>query len=122
MWEVTKSFRFEAAHTLDRAIDATSSRRVHGHSYRAVVTIRGKPDAATGMVIDLGWLEAHLAKLRGSLDHHLLDDVPGLGPATLENLCAFIWRALEADVPGLARVGVYRDSLDESCVYEGPHP
>ena len=118
MWEVTKSFRFEAAHTLARRVDAEGSRRIHGHSYRAVVTLRGTPDPATGMVVDLGALEQRLAAVRATLDHHMLDEVPELGPATLEHLCAFIWRAL-VDLPGLARVTVHRDSLDESCSYAG---
>jgi 6-pyruvoyltetrahydropterin/6-carboxytetrahydropterin synthase len=42
MFELSKQFRFEAAHTLERRIDTESSRRVHGHSYRAKVTVRGR--------------------------------------------------------------------------------
>jgi 6-pyruvoyltetrahydropterin/6-carboxytetrahydropterin synthase len=120
MWELTKSFRFEAAHTLARGIEAEASARVHGHSYRAVIAVRGAPDAASGMMIDLGALEQRLAQTRALLDHRLLDEVPGLGPATLENLSAWIWRQLAAAAPGLARVSVHRDSLDEACSYFGP--
>jgi 6-pyruvoyltetrahydropterin/6-carboxytetrahydropterin synthase len=42
MFELSKQFRFDAAHTLERSIDTESSRRIHGHSYRAEVTVRGK--------------------------------------------------------------------------------
>ena len=41
MYELSKQFRFEAAHTLHRVIDAEPSRRIHGHSYRAEVFLRG---------------------------------------------------------------------------------
>ena len=77
MFELSKQFRFEAAHTLERAIDAEGSRRIHGHSYRAEVVIRGKADPNTGMVVDLGLFERALEVARLGLDHHFLDDVPG---------------------------------------------
>lgn len=120
MWELTKTVRFEAAHTLDRAIEPEASRRVHGHSYRAVIAIRGTALPPTGMLADLGTIEASLAVVRAELDHRMLDDVPGLGPATLEHLSAWIWRLLAPALPGLASVTIHRDSLDEACRYVGP--
>lgn len=119
MWELTKSFRFDAAHTLERDIDTASSRRVHGHSYRAEVTLRGEPDPKTGMVIDFGLLEKTLATAREGLDHRMLDDVPDLGPATMENLAAWIWRRLAPVTKGLVKVTVFRDSQEESVTYRG---
>lgn len=120
MFELSKQFRFESAHTLERSIDAEPSRRIHGHSYRAEVTVRGDADAKTGMVIDLGLFERALADAREGLDHRLLDAVSDLGPATLENLSAWIWRKISPLAPGLARVTVYRDSNGEACSYLGP--
>ena len=120
MFELAKQFRFDAAHTLDRAVDAEPSRRVHGHSYRAEVALRGEPDPASGMLVDLGMLERALATAREALDHRLLDEVPALGPATLENLAAWIWRAVAPACPGLARVSVFRDSAGDACSYFGP--
>ena len=67
--------RFDASHTLDRSIGAEASKRIHGHSYRAEVTVRGEADAKTGMVVDFGLLEHTLADARDGLDHRLLDDV-----------------------------------------------
>jgi 6-pyruvoyltetrahydropterin/6-carboxytetrahydropterin synthase len=120
MFELSKQFRFDAAHTLPgREVDADGSRRVHGHSYRAEVFVRGARDPHSGMVIDLGLLERQLARARDALDHRLLDEVPGLGAPTMENLCIFIWRKLAPEVAGLARVAVYRDSGGDACVYFG---
>ncbi len=119
MFEITKEFRFDAAHTLQRQIEAEGSRRVHGHSYRAQVTLRGSADPATGMVMDLGQLAERLDIVRRRLDHRLLDEVPGLGPATMENLCSFIWRGLEAELPALHSVAVLRDSTAERVSYFG---
>ena len=123
MFELSKQFRFEAAHTLDRAIDAAGSRRIHGHSYRAEVVIRGEADPKTGMVLDLGLFERALADAQHGLDHQFLDDVPGLGPATMENLAVWIWRRVSGKASGtgglLARVTVYRDSTGDTCSYFG---
>lgn len=119
-FELSKQFRFEAAHTLRRAVDAEPSRRIHGHSYRAEVVLAGEADPATGMVIDLGLVERALADAREALDHRFLDEVADLGPATLENLSAWIWRRLAPGCPGLARVTVHRDSSGDACTYRGP--
>ena len=120
MFEISKQFRFEAAHTLDRAIETDASRRIHGHSYRAEVTLRGEPDAKTGMIMDLGLLARALEEARDGLDHRLLDDVQGLGPATMENLARWIWARVAPSCRGLAVVAVYRDSEGDTCRYFGP--
>ena len=119
MFELSKQFRFESAHTLDRAIDGEASRRIHGHSYRAEVVVRGNVDPKTGMVLDLGLLERALENARLGLDHHFLDEVPGLGPATMENISVWIWRKVLGRCGRLARVTVYRDSTGEACSYFG---
>ena len=120
IFELSKQFLFDAAHTLDRAICTESSRRIHGHSYRAVVTLRGPADPVTGMVMDLGVLEAALHNARDGLDHRFLDEVEGLGPATMENLSVWIWRQLRPALPLLVSVAVHRDSGGECCMFRGP--
>ncbi len=114
-YEISQKFFFDSAHTLKREVEADSSRRIHGHTYNAEVMLAGQPDAVTGMVVDLGVVRIAIEQLRPKLDHHLLDDVAGLGPATLENLCAFIWRELLPSVPGLSAVRVWRESVGDSC-------
>lgn len=119
--EISQQFFFEAAHTLQREIDADGSRRVHGHTYNAEVCLAGEPDPRTGMVADLGRVRLAIAALREQLDHRLLDEVPGLGPATLENLCGFIWRQLAPAFPALSAVRVWRASAGDGCTLRG-HP
>lgn len=120
MVEIAKQFRFDSAHTLDRVIDAEGSRRVHGHSYRAEVVIAGTPDPASGMVMDLAALDAILAPVRDALDHRLLDEVPDLGPATLENIAQWVVQKLRPSLPNLSRVTIFRDSHGERCTYTVP--
>ena len=120
MYELTKGFRFDSAHTLERSIYADGSRRIHGHSYRAEVTLRGRPDPASGMIMDTSLFGHLLEEVRDALDHRLLDEVEGLGPGTLENLAAFIWRGLADRAPGLHSVTVFRDSTDDRVRLTGP--
>lgn len=120
MHELSKQFRFDSAHTLNREMQTESSRRIHGHSYRAEVVVRGVPDDRTGMILDLGEFDRLLAETRDNLDHRFLDEINDLGPATMENLSSWIWARLRPTLPGLARVTVYRDSAGETCTYYGP--
>jgi 6-pyruvoyltetrahydropterin/6-carboxytetrahydropterin synthase len=119
MYELSKEFRFDSAHTLERTIDTEPSRRIHGHSYRAEVALRGRPDPRTGMIMDLGLFEQALQSARDGLDHRFLDEINDLGPATMENLSAWIWRKLEPHCPNLWRVTVRRDSDQGACSYFG---
>lgn len=120
MFEIFKEFRFEAAHSLhDSEHAGRRYTRLHGHSYRAQVFVRGKR-APEGWVMDLGALEALLGAVRDELDHHFLNEIPDLGAPTLENLAHFIWTRLAPSAPGLCRVIVHRDSCGEGCVYHGP--
>jgi len=121
MWELTKSFHFEAAHSLSGTTLGDISQEIHGHSFRAEVTIRGTPDPATGMVMDLGLLERRVADVRKELDHKFLNKIEALGLPTLENLSRYIWDRVQG-VGEVTRVSVHRDSCGESCTYFGPQP
>jgi 6-pyruvoyltetrahydropterin/6-carboxytetrahydropterin synthase len=116
-FEISQTFFFDAAHTLRREMEseAEGSLRIHGHTYHAEVTLAGAPHPESGMVVDLGLVRAAIASLRPQLDHRLLDEVAGLGPATLENLATFIWRGIHSSLPHVSRVRVWRAGLGDSC-------
>ena len=112
--EISQRFFFEAAHTLQREVEAPGSARVHGHTYQAEVSVTGVPDAGTGMVMDIALLRGRIEAVRAQLDNHLLAEVAGLGVPTLENLCSYVARQLST-CPGLSSVRVWRDSSGDSC-------
>ena len=114
-YEISQRFYFDAAHTLERTIEAEGSRRIHGHTYHCEVSLAGVPDAKSGMVSDLGLLRARLDVVREQLDHHYLDEVPSLGVPTLENLCTFVWHAVAPHFANLAAVRVWRDGMGDAC-------
>lgn len=112
---LSKTFIFEAAHTLQRKLDAEGSRRIHGHSYCATIALKGHPHRDSGMLLDLGEIDIALQQVRAQLDHRFLDEVAGLGPATLENLCSFIWKELSPTLPYLSMVSVSRPLTGDMC-------
>lgn len=118
MWEIVKSFRFEAAHTLSGTTLGPDAEHVHGHSFRAEVALRGTPDAGTGMVKDFGALDAALTEIRRTLDHRMLNRIAGLETPTLETLARYIFERVRP-LGNVARVTVFRDSCGEACSYFG---
>ncbi|HKQ54582.1 MAG TPA: 6-carboxytetrahydropterin synthase [Methyloceanibacter sp.] len=119
---IYKEFGFEAAHFLPSAPPGHPNARVHGHSFRVRVTIDGEPDGKTGLVMNLGDVEAAIANVREALDHHLLNEVEGLTQPTLERIATWLWDRLHNRLPGLAEIEVARDSCHEGCIYRGPRP
>lgn len=119
MWELTKTFNFEAAHSLTGTTLGEISEEIHGHSFRAEVSVRGTPDPETGMVMDLGLLQRSINDVQKMLDHKYLNKIEALGRPTLENLTRFIWERVQ-HAGYVTRVSVHRDSCNESCTYFGP--
>lgn len=96
---LTKVFRFEAAHHLPGHRGKCA--RLHGHSYRLEITLRGPIKEAPGesdhgMVIDFGDLAQIVREaVISRLDHSDLNEVTGIH-TTAENLTYWIWDALVA--------------------------
>jgi 6-pyruvoyltetrahydropterin/6-carboxytetrahydropterin synthase len=117
---VYKEFFFEAAHYLPSAPPGHPSSRVHGHSFRARISIDGEPDPENGMIMHLDDLELALAEARDALDHRFLNEVEGLETPTLERIAMWLWDRLHNKLPGLAEIEIMRESCQEGCVYSGP--
>ena len=117
-FHIVKEFGFEAAHAFGHKPAGHENTRVHGHSFRVEVALAGEPDAATGCVVDFEILTAALNAVRDKLDHHFLNDLPGLGIPSLENIARWIADQLKGGFPALQSVTVRRPSLGESCRFE----
>ncbi len=68
MWEITKQFKFEAAHQLPHLPDTHKCRNLHGHSYRFDVLCRGDLDER-GFVIDYAEIKDAAQRIVDVLDH-----------------------------------------------------
>lgn len=116
---LTKEYRFEAAHHLPRVPAGHKCARLHGHSYRIELEVRGPIDPDTGWLIDYGAMDDAWAPLHTRFDHHTLNEVPGLENSTSENMAIYIWKTLRPQLPHLSAVTV-SETFDSTCTYRGP--
>ncbi|WP_409518056.1 6-carboxytetrahydropterin synthase QueD [Escherichia coli] len=81
-----KDFTFEAAHRLPHVPEGHKCGRLHGHSFMVRLEITGEVDPHTGWIIDFAELKAAFKPTYERLDHHYLNDIPGLENPTSEVL------------------------------------
>ena len=116
--EVVKDFRFEAAHFLPNVPEGHKCRRIHGHSFRGEVAVRGPIDPKLGWVMDFADLKRAVDPIVKDLDHYLLNDIAGLENPTSEVLAVWIWSRLAPIVPNLTRVTI-EETCTSRCHYFG---
>lgn len=120
-FELSKTFRFEAAHRLPRVPEGHKCARLHGHSFRCEIVVAGAMQADTGWVIDYADIKAAANPVFDALDHHYLNDIEGLENPTSEVLARWIWDRLASQLPDLHAVTV-RETCTSACTYRGPRP
>lgn len=114
-------FRFEAAHRLPKVPPGHKCERLHGHSFKVEIAIRGPVAEETGWLIDFADMEEAWKPLHAQLDHHYLNEVSGLENPTSEVIAGWIWERLAPVLPGLARITLF-ETCDARCEYEGDRP
>jgi len=112
-FEIEKDFQFEAAHYFGHADANDVFKKIHGHSFRGIVTIVGDAQEDKGWVRDLWKIEQIIKEVVAPLDHALLNDIEGLEQPALERIAAWIFDRLSPNLPGLACVEVGRPSCGE---------
>lgn len=116
--QVFKEFRFEAAHRLPHVPEGHKCGRLHGHSFRVEVHVRGKIDPTAGWVLDFADIKAAFRPIHDQLDHRYLNEINGLENPTSEVLARWIWQRLQPTLPSLSRL-VVRETCTSGCIYEG---
>ncbi|MBX5494556.1 MAG: 6-carboxytetrahydropterin synthase QueD [Bryobacteraceae bacterium] len=116
--EIFKVFTIEAAHWLPNVPEGHKCRRMHGHSFRIEVHVRGEVGAESGWVMDYADLKRAFDPLFQQLDHYCLNDVEGLENPTSENLARWIWRRLKPSLPLLSKIVVH-ETCTSGCIYQG---
>jgi len=116
--EIYKDFRFEAAHRLPHVPAGHKCARLHGHSFRVRLWLRGPIDPHQGWLMDFAEVKRHFQPLYDQLDHHYLNDIPGLENPTSEELARWIWRQLKPNLPCLSAVEI-AETCTSGCRYRG---
>jgi 6-pyruvoyltetrahydropterin/6-carboxytetrahydropterin synthase len=116
--QIFRAFTIEAAHRLPNVPAGHKCARLHGHSFRIELHLTGSIPADTGWVIDFADVRVAFQPVFERLDHHYLNEVPGLENPTSENLARWIWREVKARLPLLSKVVVH-ETCNSGWVYEG---
>lgn len=121
MVHATRRFEFSAAHRYwretwtpeenERVFGKCSSRYGHGHNYTLDVTVAGRPDERTGMVMNMAELKLLVGGVLEGFDHkHLNEDTPYFKEQipTTENLVRLLWGLIAARLPAHVRLAHLR--------------
>ena len=117
--EINKEFTIEAAHRLPNVPEGHKCARLHGHSFGIELRVRGPLDPTFGWVMDFADIKAAFKPIYDRLDHHYLNEIPGLENPTSERLAVWIWEALQPALPALSAV-IVRETCTSGCEYRGP--
>jgi 6-pyruvoyltetrahydropterin/6-carboxytetrahydropterin synthase len=98
VFEIGVSAQFEAAHRLIG--DFGPATRMHGHTYRLDVVVRGERLAADNTLYDIGRLREAVDGIANDLHYRDLNEVAGLEGinTTAEAVASFIWERLAPDL------------------------
>lgn len=98
MYEIGVSAQFEAAHRLSG--DFGPATRMHGHTYRLEIVVRGDDLDENRTLYDIGKLRNAVDKLAASLHYRDLAEVPGLAGVntTAEAVARYCWETLAAQL------------------------
>jgi 6-pyruvoyltetrahydropterin/6-carboxytetrahydropterin synthase len=116
--ELFAEFSFEAAHRLPCVPETHPCARMHGHSYQVRISVSGAVAERTGWVMDFYDISTAFEPLRTQLDHHVLNEVPGLENPTSEHLARWLWQELSPTLPSLKAIEV-RETRNTGCIYRG---
>lgn len=124
-YRLGRRYRFHAAHRLE-SLELSPQQNLsifgkcnrpdpHGHTYKALVTVRGELDPLTETAFDLGCLDEIAAGIFGELDYTYIDqDIPAFAgmPSTGENIAAYLFERFAGRLPG---------ALQEVRLWETPN-
>lgn len=94
--KICRIYTFESSHFLPHVMKGHKCGRMHGHSYRLEVEIRGPREPVQGWIMDFAALDVIVGDMLDlkRLDHNTLNEIPGLENPTAENLAQWAYDRL----------------------------
>ncbi len=116
--EIFKVFTIEAAHRLPNVPEGHKCGRLHGHSFRVEIHLKGRIDPQSGWIVDFADVKKVFKPYYEQLDHNYLNEIEGLENPTSENFARWIWHSVVDKLPGLSKV-VVCETCTCGAVYTG---
>jgi 6-pyruvoyltetrahydropterin/6-carboxytetrahydropterin synthase len=115
-YELKQHFQIESARFLPNLPSEHPCSRMHGHSFKIILTLVGDLDPHIGWVMDYNDIQSKMLPLITQIDHRVLNEVEGLENPTSELLAKWIFDRARIHIPSLRKVSVAETPMTE-CSY-----
>ena len=115
-FELKQHFQIESARFLPNLAKNHPCHRMHGHSFKVILTLRGVQNPEIGWVRDYNEISQIALKTLVLIDHQVLNEVQGLQNPTSENLAVWIYNKIKQDLPELYQISIQETSSTE-CTF-----
>ena len=115
-FELKSHFQIESARFLPKLPAGHPCSRMHGHSFKIILTLRGPLQPEVGWVQDYHEINEVMKPLLAEVDHRVLNEVKGLENPTSELLAVWIFDRAKAKLPLLKSVTIMETPTTE-CTY-----
>ncbi len=117
-FELKMQFRIESARRLSYLPSNHPCSQVHGHSFLITLTFYGPWNESLAWMRDYHEIEVLVKPILNQLDHHYLNDIPGLEKPTSESLCVYLYDKIKPLLTELQKVTIAETPTTE-CSYSG---
>lgn len=90
---------------------------MHGHTYKLTIYVEGDLQE-TGWIIDFADLKKITKPIIETIDHQLLNEIPGLENPTSEILIVWLWNKIKPLLPILKKLEL-NETPSSGVIYEG---
>lgn len=115
-FELKQQFQIESARFLPKLPADHPCARLHGHSFKIILTLVGESDPQIGWVRDYHEISTLMKEILTPLDHQKLNDIPGLENPTSENLAFWLYNKVKPLLPELRKISI-RETETTECSY-----
>lgn len=115
-FELKQHFQIESSRFLPKLEKTHPCSRMHGHSFKIILTLIGNLDPVIGWVIDYNEIQTRMKPILDMIDHRTLNEVPGLENPTSEHLAKWVYDEARSVLPTLVKVTIAETPSTE-CSY-----
>jgi len=116
--QIFKKFTFDSAHFLPNVPEGHKCRNIHGHTYHLSVFIDDKLDPHLNWVMDFSAIYKAIDPIIKSIDHKLMNDIPGLENPTCEQIAIWLWDQIKPQIPQLIKIEL-NETPTSGVIYTG---
>jgi 6-pyruvoyltetrahydropterin/6-carboxytetrahydropterin synthase len=108
-YHIWKEFSLDSAVRLIYAPEGDTRRRIHGHTYTLRLHLSAPLDQVMGWTVDFGDVKTMFEPVFTRLDHHPLNDLPGIQDGDCASLAYWIKEQIDTCLPQIERIDLYEN-------------